>query len=187
LCAALKQLTQHPYGLLKLLQVPKFPWLQIGIDFVGPLPTSKTLYREFNTICVVVDHLMLITHLIATRQDYTTRNIAEVLHVNVSKLHGPPDIIISNRDKLFTLDFHKMVCELLGTELGMSMSSHPETNRLVECKNSTLGGIVRTCVNQAQQDWAIQLPTFEFAMNLLQLETTRFSLFKLNYGQMPLS
>lgn len=184
-CAASKQSTQHPYGLLKPLQVPKFPWSQIGIDFVGPLPTSKTLYGEFDTICVVVDHLTSMTHLIATRQDYTACDIAEALHANVFKLHGPPDIIISDRDKLFTSDFHKTICELLGTELGMSTSSHPETDGLVERKNGTLGGIVRTCVNRAQRDWAIQLPTFEFAINLLRLETTGFSPFKLNYGRMP--
>ncbi|KAF8753032.1 hypothetical protein RHS01_07371 [Rhizoctonia solani] len=131
-CTASKQSTQHPYGLLKPLQVPKFPWSQIGIDFVGPLPSSKTLYGEFDMICVVVDHLTSMTHLIASRQDYTARDIAKALHAHVFKLHGPPDIIISDRDKLFTSEFHKTINELSGTELGMSTSNHPETDGLVE-------------------------------------------------------
>ncbi|KAF8687904.1 hypothetical protein RHS03_09849, partial [Rhizoctonia solani] len=184
-CTASKQSTQHPYGLLKPLQVPKFPWSQIGIDFVGPLPSSKTLYGEFDMICVVVDHLTSMTHLIASRQDYTARNIAEALHAHVFKLHGPPDIIISDRDKLFTSEFHKTINELSGTELGMSTSNHPETDGLVERRNGTLGGIIRTCTNRAQRDWAIQLPTIEFAINSARSETTGFSPFKLNYGRMP--
>ncbi|KAF8748998.1 hypothetical protein RHS01_10343 [Rhizoctonia solani] len=164
---------------------PKFPWSQIGIDFVGPLPSSKTLYGEFDMICVVVDHLTSMTHLIASRQDYTARDIAEALHAHVFKLHGPPDIIISDRDKLFTSEFHKTINELSGTELGMSTSNHPETDGLVERWNGTLGGIIRTCTNRAQRNWAIQLPTIEFAINSARSETTGFSPFKLNYRRMP--
>ncbi|KIM61079.1 hypothetical protein SCLCIDRAFT_85350, partial [Scleroderma citrinum Foug A] len=34
----------HPnYGLLGTLNIPSYPWETIGIDFVGPLPESKTL------------------------------------------------------------------------------------------------------------------------------------------------
>ncbi|KAG8942401.1 hypothetical protein FRC04_003767 [Tulasnella sp. 424] len=42
MCSSSKARTQGPYGLLKSLPVPTRPWQSIGIDFVGPLPTSKT-------------------------------------------------------------------------------------------------------------------------------------------------
>lgn len=39
-CSATKSRTQPQYGLLKTLPVPTHPWQVIGMDFVGPLPTS---------------------------------------------------------------------------------------------------------------------------------------------------
>ncbi|KAF8597335.1 hypothetical protein BDV93DRAFT_453110, partial [Ceratobasidium sp. AG-I] len=46
-------------------------------------------------------------------------------------------------------------------------------------------GLVRTCVNPAQRDWAIKLPGVEFAINSARSETTGFSPFTLNYGRLP--
>jgi hypothetical protein len=31
-----------PFGLLKTLPIPSQPWDSIGIDFMGPMPLSKT-------------------------------------------------------------------------------------------------------------------------------------------------
>lgn len=46
LCASSKTPTQVPYGLLKPLPVPQYPWSQMGVDFMGPLPESKTLLGD---------------------------------------------------------------------------------------------------------------------------------------------
>ncbi|KEP45351.1 putative ribonuclease H-like protein, partial [Rhizoctonia solani 123E] len=162
LCAASKPSTQHPYGLLKPLQVPKYPWSQIGMDFVGPLTASQTVYGKFNTICIIADHLTLMTHLIATKQDYTAKDIAEVLWTNMYKLHGFPDVI-----------------------LAFSSSYHLASDGLIERMNWSLGGVIRICVNRAKRNWAIQLPGIEFAINSAHSETTGFSPFKLNYGRLP--
>ncbi|KAF8694387.1 hypothetical protein RHS03_08195, partial [Rhizoctonia solani] len=185
LCAASKPSTQHPYGLLKPLPVPKFPWSQVGMDFMGPLPASRTIYGEFDTICVVLDHLTLMTHLIPTRQDYTAKDMAQVYYTDVAKIHGYPDIIVSDRDKLFTSDFHKELNALVGTELAFSSNYHPETDGLVERKNRSVGSMLRTFVNRAQRDWAPRLPGVEFAINSARSETTGYSPFKLNYGRLP--
>jgi hypothetical protein len=41
-CKHSKSSTQKPYGLLHSLNPPSQPWEVIGIDFVGPLPESRT-------------------------------------------------------------------------------------------------------------------------------------------------
>ncbi|KEP47240.1 integrase core domain protein, partial [Rhizoctonia solani 123E] len=185
LCAASKPSTQHLYGLLKPLQVPKYPWSQIGMDFVGLLMALHTIYGKFDTICVVADHLTLMTHLIATRQDYTAKDIAEVLWTNVYKLHGFPDVIVSDRDKLFTSEYYETLNELTGMELVFLSSYHLALDGLIEQMNWSLSSVIRICVNHAQRNWAIQLPGIEFAINSVRSETTGFSPFKLNYGRLP--
>jgi hypothetical protein len=185
LCASAKAMTKKPYGQLKPLPVPTVPWSQIGVDFVGPLPESKTLSGRFDMICVVIDHLTLMVHLIPTKQTYTSRDIAEIMYTNVYRLHGLPDIIVSDRDKLFTSQYHRELHDLLGTELRLSSSYHPQTDGMTERANRTAISLIRMCVNPAQRDWAIKLPGIEFAMNSARSETTGFSPFALNYGRLP--
>ncbi|QRW20698.1 Transposon Ty3-I Gag-Pol polyprotein [Rhizoctonia solani] len=184
-CASSKKSTQKPYGLLKPLPVPKYPWAQIGVDFLGPLTESATLLGKFDMVCVVIDHLTCMAHLIPTRLDYTARDMAEVFHANVFRLHGVPKIIISNRDKLFTSIFWKTLYELLGTELRLSLAFHPQTDGQTERLIRTILALIRVCINPALRDWATKLPSIEFAVNSARLETTGFSPFALNYGRTP--
>jgi hypothetical protein len=94
-------------------------------------------------------------------------------------------VIVSNRDKLFTFDFHKELNALAGMELAFSLAYCPESDGLVEQRNRTMGGILRISVNQAQRNWVLQLPSIEFAINSAQSESTGISPFKLNYGWLP--
>jgi len=41
-CQASKDSTQKPRGLLHSLLIPNHPWDSIGMDFIGPLPTSPS-------------------------------------------------------------------------------------------------------------------------------------------------
>jgi hypothetical protein len=47
--------------------------------------------------------------------------------------------------------------------------------------------MLRQCVSPDQRDWVAKLPAIEFAMNSATSETTGFSAFFLNYGQVPRS
>ncbi|KAF8752463.1 hypothetical protein RHS01_07674 [Rhizoctonia solani] len=148
-CASSKKSTQKPYGLLKPLPVPKYPWAQIGVDFLGPLTESATLLGKFDMAARV------------------------------------PEIIISDRDKLFTSIFWKTLYELLGTELRLSSAFHPQTDGQTERLIRTILALIRVCINPALRDWATKLPSIEFAVNSARSETTGFSPFALNYGRTP--
>lgn len=82
-CASSKTSTQRPYGLLEPLPVPQHLWSQIGVGFMGPLPQSQTLLGQFDMICVVIDQLTLMVHMVPTRQDYTAMDIAKVVYTNI--------------------------------------------------------------------------------------------------------
>ncbi|KAJ2968610.1 hypothetical protein NUW54_g13166 [Trametes sanguinea] len=186
-CATTKSSTSRPLGLLKTMPVPRRPWQFIGIDFVGPLPASDNRLGSFDMICVIIDQLTSMVHLVPTQQTYTASDIAEVVFEHVYKLHGLPERIISDRDTLFTSTFWRRLHELLGTELRLSSSYHPQTDGATERANRTMTQMLRQCVEPSQKDWVQRLPAVELAMNTARSDTTGFSPFFLNYGQMPRS
>jgi transposase InsO family protein len=184
-CRASKAQTTKPYGLLKTLEIASRPWQSIGIDFVGPLPSSTNRHGSFDMICVIIDHLTCLVHLVPTDQRYRAKHIAEVIFDSVYKLHGLPERIVSDRDSLFTSVFWSNLHKLIGVNLKMSTAYHPQTDGATERANKTMVQMLRQCVSPDQKDWVMKLPAIEFAMNSARSETTGFSPFFLNYGRVP--
>ena len=184
-CATSKSPTEKPRGLLKTMPVPTHPWQYIGIDFVGPLPESSNRNGAYDMICVVIDLLTAMVHLVPTRQTYTATDMAEVIFDTVYKLHGLPERIISDRDSLFTSHFWEKLHALLNVELRRSSAFHPQTDGSTERVNRTMTQMLRQCVSPKQKDWVIKLPAIEFAMNSARSSTTGFTPFYLNYGRNP--
>ena len=79
ICATSKSLTEKPHRLLKTMPVPTHPWQYIGIDFMGPLPKSTNWNGAFDMICVIIDLLTVMVHLIPTQQNYKAADMAEVI------------------------------------------------------------------------------------------------------------
>lgn len=186
-CRRTKPSNQRPYGLLNPLQLARYPWETIGIDFVGPLPESKNRDGSFDCITVVIDQLTSMTHLIPSRTNYKAKDVAELMFESIYKLHGLPAHIISDRDVLFTSNFWEHLNELIGPRLKMSSAYHPETDGLTERANRTAVQMLRELVNDKQTDWVQCLPAVEFALNSARSESTGFSPFYLNTGRMPRS
>ena len=104
-CVTSKPQGRKPQGKLKMMPVPTRPWQFIGMDFVGPLPESSNRTGDYDMICVIIDILTSMVHLVPSRQTYCASDIAELIFDSVYKLHGLPERIISDRDSLFTAKF----------------------------------------------------------------------------------
>ena len=184
-CATSKALTEKPRGLLKTMPVPTRPWQYIRIDFMGSLPESTNRNGTYDMICVIIDLLTAMVHLVPTLQMYKATDIAEVIFDTVYKLHGLPERIISDRDSLFTSHFWRKLHALLDVQLRLSSTFHPQTDGATERANRTMTQMLRQCISPKQKDWVLKLPAIEFAMNSARSSTTGFSLFYLNYGRNP--
>ena len=184
-CATSKSPTKKPWGLLKTMLVPTHPWQYISIDFMGPLPESSNQNGSYDMICVIIDLLTAMVHLVPTFQTYKAVDMAELIFNSVFKLHRLPKRIISDCDSLFTSHFWKKLNSLLNIELRLSSAFHPQTDSTTECANRTMTQMLHQCVGPKQKDWATKLLAIEFAMNSARSSTTGFTPFFLNYRRNP--
>ena len=184
-CKLSKPNNHKPYGLLNPLAVPTEPWESIGIDFVGPLPTSSNRDGSFDSITVVICLLTAMVELLPSRIDYNAIELAELMFEGVYKHHGLPKNIISDCDVLFTSIFWKHLHQLIGTKLKMSSAYHPQTDGSTERANRTVTQLLRQCINPNQKDWVSKLPAIQFAINCARSQSTGYAPFFLNNGRMP--
>jgi Zinc knuckle len=133
----------------------------------------------------VIDHLSSLVHLLPSRATYGTKEVAEMIFDSVYKHHGTPEIIVSDRDSLFTSGFWEHLHKLTNTELRMSTAYHPQTDGATERANRTITQMLRLSVNSDQRDWVLKLPGIEFGFNSAISSVTGFSPFYLNYGTNP--
>ena len=78
-CMRSKPQRHRPYGLLKQLPVPEFPWNSTSVDFIKKLPPSS----GYNTILVIVDWLTKQSIFVPTVDTITAPMLAQlfILHV----------------------------------------------------------------------------------------------------------
>ena len=105
---------------------------------------------------------------------------------HVFRLHGLPEVIISDRDPRFTSKFWKGLFDLLGTDLRFSTAFHPQTNGQSERAIQMLENFLRPYVERDPQNWVKQLPLAEFAANNSVNMATGYSPFFLNSGGHPI-
>lgn len=89
------------WGLLMPLPIPEAVWQNISMDFIARLPKVNGKM----VIMVVVNRLLKFCHLITLPTDYSAHMVAKAFIDNIVKLHGLPQSIVSDRDKVFTRHF----------------------------------------------------------------------------------
>jgi hypothetical protein len=71
------------------------------MDFIEGLPKSK----GFNSIMVVVDRFFKYAHFLPLKHPYTTKQDSQTILDGVVRLHGMPQSIVSDQDRIFTSNF----------------------------------------------------------------------------------
>src|ERR1700737_3049128 len=149
-CQANKASHQLPIGLLQSLDIPGKRWETVSMDLITKLPETT---KGNDAVIVFVDKFSKMVHYAATTTTCTAVEVARIFFDSVVKVHGVPKHIISDRDPRFKSRFWKQLWNLLGTELKMSTSHHPQTDGQTERSNRTLEDILRHYVSKQQNDW----------------------------------
>lgn len=108
-------------GLLQLLPVPESAWQVVSLDFIEGLPLSSS----FNCILVVIDLFTKYGHFILLRHSFTAAGVAKSFFQTVYRLHGLPNSIISDRDRIFTSHFWSKLFKCADVSLCRSSAYHP--------------------------------------------------------------
>jgi hypothetical protein len=180
-CQRTKPSTQKPSGELRPLPIPARPWQSIGMDFLGPLPESKS---HHDMILIIIDRLTKMAHFIPTTSNVTSKQTAELFLQYIFRYHGLPENIVSDRDPKFTAHFWKNLNKALGIKILMSTSAHPQTDGQSEATVKIIQKLLKPFCFQ-EQDWEELLPSLEFAYNDTRQSSTNETPFYLNYGYHP--
>nr|GEY38985.1 retrotransposon protein, putative, Ty3-gypsy subclass [Tanacetum cinerariifolium] len=154
-CAKVKVKHLKPSGLLQQLEIPKWKWENVTMDFVTGLPRTPSGY---DSIWVIVDRLTKSAHFLPKKKTDSIKKLAELYLKEIVCRHGVPVSVISDRDKLsYNNSYHTSIkaapfkalygrkCRspVCWSEVGESQLTGPElvretTKKIVQIKNRLL-------------------------------------------------
>jgi hypothetical protein len=148
-------------GTLQPLPITDQAWTIISMDFIEGLPKS----HNYDTILVVIDNFSKYGHFVPMKHPYTALTIAKLFMDNVYKLHGLPQVIISDKDKVFTGELWKELFRLADTTINLSSVYHPQTDGQTERLNQCLETYLRCMVHACPTKWSQWLSQTEHWYN----------------------
>ena len=181
ICQAYKYDNSAYPGLLQPLSIPEEVWLDISMDFIEGLPRSQV--KE--VILVVVDRFSKYAHFVSLSHPYTAEVVAQAYLDNIYKLHGLSRSIVSDRDTVFLSSFWQALFSVLGVELLLSSSYHPQTDGQTEVLNRCLEHYLRCLSMQNPKEWARWLPMAEWWYNTTYQSAVQKTPFEILYNQEP--
>lgn len=144
--------------ILEPLHVADMAWQHITMDFIEGLPNSNGK----DVIMVVVDRFTKYAHFIPLSHPYSINSVDTTFLDNILKLHGPPKLIISDRDRIFTSQIWKDIFAAFKIELRYSSAYHPQTDGQSERVNQCLETYLRCRTSSQPKKWLSWLPLAEY-------------------------
>lgn len=109
---------------------------------------------------VVIDKFTKYGHFIPLSHPFIAMQVAQAYMDNVYKLHGLPESIIFDKDKIFTSAVWRDLFKI--TDIQLSSSYHPQTNGQTERLNQCLEDFLRCTVHSCPKQWAKWLSLAEY-------------------------
>jgi len=94
MCQQMKNRTQQPFGPLVPNKMSNRPWKIISTDLITQLLESNS----YNAICVIVNRLTKRAHFIPINNQFSSKDMAQLLYNKVYPLYGLLLQIISDRE-----------------------------------------------------------------------------------------
>ena len=126
----------------------------VGVDLVGPLPTSTNGYQY---ILVAVDHFSRWVEAYPL-QNIRADTVVRALVNNWVSRFGAPIRFHSDQGSQFESKLFAGMCSLLGVKKSRSTPYHPQGNGCVERTNRTLKELLRASASSNPLEWDLHLP-----------------------------
>jgi len=145
-CMWSKPQRHRPYGSLQQLPILECPWNSISMDFIEKLPLSSS----FNTILVIVDHLLKQAIFIPTHDTITSVELVYLFVIHVFSKHEVPSHVMFDCGSEFVSHFFHSLSTALDMRLHFTSRYHPEANSQVEQTNQMLEQYLHVYCNYQQ-------------------------------------
>ncbi|KAG1941678.1 retrotransposable element [Pimephales promelas] len=156
-----------------------FPWSDLQIDWVGPLPRSTRGNKYFLT--VVCQFTKWVECLPAPND--TAQTTAYLLMNHIFSRFGLPMSVNSDRGTHFTAEIMQQIWKLLGVHVQLHISHQPSSSGQVERSNRTVVSMLKKYVAANQKDWDMKLPLVLMALRATPQDSTQVSPFELMTGR----
>jgi transposase InsO family protein len=169
-------------GLLHPLPIPTHTWEHITIDYYS---FNQNKHR-YNNILVIIDRLSKQAITIPYYKTINAREQARLYLMHIYRYYGPPTTILSDRSPQFISSFWKEFNSILGTDIKLSTTDHPQTDSQTEIYNQYLQKCLQPFISYYQDDWSEYFPMMDY----IQLTLPHSSLgdlppFEVLYGHAP--
>lgn len=147
---------------MKRRELPSQPWVDVAVDFLGPLPSGHHLF-------VIIDYFSRYKE-IKVMKSITSQETIGVLKEIFSRV-GVPVSMTSDNGRQFTSEEFKSFCSEFGIKLYHSIPYWPQQNGEVERQNRDI--IKRLKISQCQRsDWKDDLLSYLMMYNSTPHSTT---------------
>ncbi|XP_048511338.1 uncharacterized protein LOC125500979 [Athalia rosae] len=163
---------------MMITDTPVEAWEKIGIDIVGPLPTTSSGNKY---ILTVLDLLTKLGHAWAL-PDQKSLTVIRVFDQNYFKPYSVPLIILSDRGRSFDNENMKEFLRINGVNHVMTSGYHPQTNGSLERSHTGLVEYLRHFTND-QAEWDTLLPDAMRCYNAAVHEGTKFTPHEMAFGK----
>jgi hypothetical protein len=112
----------------------------VALDFITKLLPFKELITGviYDSIMIVTDRLTKYVYFISYLESSLAEDLAYIFYKYIMANHRFPQRIISDRDKLFTSRFWKLLMDLLGVYHKLLIAYHPQTDEQTERLNQII-------------------------------------------------
>ena len=155
------------------------PFEVIGMDLVFPMPRSK----NGNVAILVWEDYATRWSEAVPLEDTSAASIGKAFWYNIVCRYGCPRTVLTDLGRNFMAAVFEELLRFTKTDRLRTTAYHPQTDGLVERQNQTLKQMIRTYVNQKQNDWDELLPYLSFAYNTSVHSSTGITPYFLLYGR----
>ena len=154
-----------------------YPFHHIGLDFLGPLPTSNGC----RYILLIGDHFTKWYEAIPL-PDQTAATTSDALLERWICRFGCPYSIHTDRGTNFESQLSANLLKKLEIDKTRLTAFHPQSNSVIERMNRTLLNMLAKCIDEDQTNWSVKLPYVLMANRSSVHESTGFTPHYLVFG-----